>query len=200
MLSIIIGSLGALYQTRIKRLLAYSTIANVGFILMGIASGTIEGIEASITYTIIYMLTSLGIFTILLSIKKDNFKLKELQSLGEQNTIIAASLVILLFSTAGLPPLAGFLGKLEVIMAAISQSMYLLVIVAILMSVISTAYYIRLIQLMFFEKKEYVLGEIIVTRENILVLGVSLSFVMLLLLKAKWILEISHEIAISLIA
>lgn len=198
-LSIIIGSLGALYQTKIKRLLAYSTIANVGFILIGVATGTIEGLEAAIVYTLIYMVTNLGIFTIILCIKKDNFKLLELQNLGSKQGLIAISLIIFLFSTAGLPPLAGFIGKLEILMSAISEEMYVLVLIAIVMSVISTAYYIRLVQIMYFQDKEYVLGPIEMSLSGKITLGISLGIILSLILKPNKLLELSHELVLSLL-
>lgn len=196
--SIIIGSLGALFQKKIKRFFAYSTIANIGFVFMGLSNGTIEGIESAIVYSIIYIITNLGVFTILLSINKDNFSLSDLQSISKNNPLLAISFCILLFSTAGLPPLAGFLGKLEIFKATLSESLYLLVFIAIIISVISTAYYIRLIQIMYFQNKENLLN-ITFNTENSIVLSITIAFLLLLIFKFSWILLIAHDITLYLI-
>lgn len=203
-LSIVIGSLGALYQTKIKRFFAYSTIANVGFILMGLASGTIEGIEASIVYTIIYMITNLGLLLMVLGLcpNGDSPELKEIQEIGITKGV---AFTILLFSTAGLPPLAGFIGKLGVFISAINEEMYLLVTIAILMSVISTAYYIRLIKIIFFESKIIVPdqrdgteSEMTINLSNIYI-GISLIIISTLILNPSKLLEIGHNVTINLI-
>lgn len=153
--SMLIGSFAALYQTKIKRLLAYSSIGHIGYLLMGLASGTLESFEGLLLYLIIYIVMTAILFNIILNIRdqKTNAKVKYITHLGafiKFNPLIAMSIMITFFSMAGIPPLAGFCGKFYLFFSAISAEMYFLAIVGVLTSVVSAFYYIRIIKILYF--------------------------------------------------
>jgi NADH-quinone oxidoreductase subunit N len=155
-LSLIVGTFGALYQQKVKRLYAYSTINHVGFMLLGLSTVSVEGLEASLFYLIVYLILSLTLFLILLSIRKsvDNRKivyLNQFSMLLRNNSILAFIFALNLFSIAGIPPLIGFYSKYYIMLAAFKSHYYFMAVIAIFLSVISAVYYIRLIVLMFFE-------------------------------------------------
>lgn len=159
-LSIIIGTLGALYQTKLKRLLAYSAISHVGFLLIAFASFNTWSIFSLTFYLIVYILISLNIFSVLLVLRKidNNLKIKkinELVILFKSNPLLAINFCFILFSIAGIPPLMGFYSKLYVFISAIKSEIYLIALIAAIFSVIASMYYIRLIKLMFFKNFEY---------------------------------------------
>jgi len=159
-LSIIVGTLGALYQVKIKRLLAYSAISHVGFLLIGFSSLNTMSLFAMFFYIIVYILISINLFTIILSIRKQDNNLKfkkinELAILFKSNKLLAINFSIILFSIAGIPPLVGFYSKLYIFISAIKSQIYLVAIIAAIFSVIASMYYIRLIKLMFFKTFDY---------------------------------------------
>ena len=143
-LSIIIGSLGAINQTKIKRLLAYSAIAHIGFMLMGLGIGTWEGYVATLMYAIIYMIMTLNTFTILLN--NGYTYITEFGGLSRFNPVLALTLALAFLSVAGIPPLAGFLSKYIVLLAVVDQGIYLFPLLAIVASVIGGFYYIRVVK------------------------------------------------------
>lgn len=153
--SLILGSIAAMAQQKLKRLLAYSSISHVGFMLIGFCCGTIEGIQALLIYIVIYMIMSCGFFSIALSLydKKGLFceSIHDFRLLGKTNPILAFTFTIILFSMAGIPPLAGFCSKFYLFFASLSSSLYVLAFVGIITSVISCFYYIRFIRIMYFE-------------------------------------------------
>ncbi|MAH78766.1 MAG: NADH-quinone oxidoreductase subunit NuoN [Rickettsiales bacterium] len=152
--SMIVGSLGALQQTEIKRLLAYSTINHVGFMLIGLVPGTEDGIIAICIYLMLYLLMNLGVFIIILNLKRDNVNvtsLKDLSGYFNNNQFMTFCMAVFMFSMAGIPPLSGFLGKLIVLNVAIDNNLIFLAIVGVLSSVIAAFYYLRIIKLMFFD-------------------------------------------------
>lgn len=158
--SLLIGITGALYQSKFKRLLAYSAIAHIGFLLLGYSSLTNFGLFALFFYLIAYMLMSLNVFTILLTLRKINNnlalkKINEITLLFKSNPLLAVSFAVVLFSVAGIPPLLGFYSKLFVFIAAIFSNLYNIVIVAALLSVVASLYYIRLIKLLFFKNFDF---------------------------------------------
>ena len=156
--SVLIGSFVALKQRKIKRLIAYSAISHVGYLLIAFATGTFIGIQALFFYIIIYMITGISIWVILLSTKLLNDKqnngqnLVDLSSLVNTNPLLAITFAITIFSLAGVPPLAGFYAKMQIFLASIESSMYIVSIIGIMSSVISTFYYIRVIKILYFEK------------------------------------------------
>lgn len=158
--SLIIGVFGALYQTKIKRLLAYSGISHVGFLLISLAIISIESFFSFLFYICIYMILSLNIFALLLSFRKwsTNLKFKKINEivyLFRSNKSISIIFAISLFSLAGIPPLVGFYSKFYVFMAGLQNNYFLIIIIAAIFSVISSMYYIRLIKLLFFRSYDY---------------------------------------------
>lgn len=150
-LSILIGSILAIKQNRIKRLLAYSAISHIGYILIGFIAGNIEGIQAVFFYLIIYIITNICIWGNLLGIKKIKF-ISELKNLFLTNPFLVFTLLISFFSLAGVPPLAGFLAKFFVFISTIESNLYLILLFSVFLSTISTFYYLRLIKIITFEK------------------------------------------------
>ncbi len=155
-ISLILGSIAAVNQNNIKRLLAYSSISHMGFILIGILTGNELGIKSAQLYISIYMVSILGIFTCLLCLKNkvNGIYLENIKSysgLLKKDSFLSFSFAIFLFSLAGLPPLSGFFGKLYILISAIESHLYLLAVIAIMTSIISAFYYLRIIKVMFFD-------------------------------------------------
>jgi NADH-quinone oxidoreductase subunit N len=148
LLSIIVGSLGAINQTKIKRLLAYSAIGHMGFMLIGLSTGALDGLFATFIYIIIYMITSFNTFAFVLSFTSSNSTsfISQLGGLSRLNPVLAFTFTLGLFSMAGIPPLAGFFSKYLVLLSAFHQQLYFVAFIAILFSVIASFYYIRLIR------------------------------------------------------
>lgn len=154
-LSIIVGSLGALYQEKLKRIIAYSAINHIGFVLLGLSSGTFNGFFSSFLYLFIYSLISLNLFIIMFSLKNSNGtimnKLNNLIYLKKSNPTLAFSFAILLFSLAGIPPLMGFFNKLFILLSlSLTNNLYFLLIIVVFSS-ISSFYYIRMIKMLLFD-------------------------------------------------
>jgi NADH-quinone oxidoreductase subunit N len=152
--SMLIGSLAAIGQTSIKRLLAYSSIANVGFILIGLAAGTEYGVSSVLIYLAIYVVMTLGSFAVVLAMRRKDEMDETIQSLAglsQTNLPMAVAFAALLFSMAGIPPLAGFFAKFYVFDAAVKAGLTPLVIVGVLASVIGAFYYLRVVKIMFFD-------------------------------------------------
>jgi NADH-quinone oxidoreductase subunit N len=158
--SMLFGAIAAIGQTNLKRLVAYSSIGHVGYALAGLATGTNDGIQNSVIYINIYILMNLGLFSCLLMMKRNNEyyeNIEDLSGLSKNHPLLSLSLLIILFSLAGIPPLAGFFAKLYIFKSVIEQSMYFLAIVGLLSTVIAAFYYLRLIKIMYFdeEKEKY---------------------------------------------
>ena len=145
--SILFASVAALYQDKIKRLLAYSGIAHMGYVMLAASSNSIEGFFAAYYYLLVYSFTGLGIFVILLSVRKytNYLKIKSLSdfsSLFRNNPAVALSFSVFMFSLAGIPPLAGFFSKLFVFLSLIKVGSYLASVIVIVTSVVSAVYYL----------------------------------------------------------
>ena len=152
--SMVIGALAAIAQTNIKRMLAYSSIGHVGVILLALACGTAEGIEAALIYLAIYFVMSLGTFGIVLCMRRDGVmleNLKDFSGLAKTNPVLGLSLCIFMFSLAGVPPFAGFFGKFYVFMAAVDAGLLWLALLGVAASAISAFYYLRLIKIIYFD-------------------------------------------------
>lgn len=151
--SLIVGSLGAIKQTEIKRLLAYSSIGHIGFVIFGLSAISLSGIRSCVIYMIIYSFLTIGNFgflTLILS-KKETYQIKSFAGLAKTNPIMALFFAILMFSTAGIPPLAGFFAKFYVILATIKSGYIVTSTIAVLFSVISAYYYLRIVKIMYFD-------------------------------------------------
>ena len=152
--SMILGAVAAIVQKNIKRLLAYSSIGHVGYALAGVATGVISGYESSIIYISIYVVMNIGAFSCLYLLKKDGEyreNISDLSGLSKKQPLLAISFLIILFSLAGIPPLAGFFAKFYVFTAVIEQKMYALAIIGLLTTVISAFYYLRIIKIIYFD-------------------------------------------------
>ncbi len=155
--SMLFGAIAAIGQTNLKRLIAYSSIGHVGYILAGLATGSNDGIQSSITYIIIYIIMNLGLFACLLMMKRNDEyyeNIDDLSGLSKNHPLLSLSLLIILFSLAGIPPLAGFFAKFYIFKSVLEQSMYFLAIVGLLSTVIAAFYYLRIIKIMYFDNEK----------------------------------------------
>ncbi|MDP1707595.1 MAG: NADH-quinone oxidoreductase subunit NuoN [Gammaproteobacteria bacterium] len=156
-LTIAAGNIIAIAQTNIKRMLAYSTIAHVGFLLLGILSGTLNGYSASMFYVIVYALMSMGGFGMIILLSRAGFeadKLDDFKALNQRSPWFAFMMLILMFSMAGVPPTVGFYAKLAVLQAVVDADLLWLAVVAVIFSVIGAYYYLRIIKLMYFDQSD----------------------------------------------
>jgi NADH-quinone oxidoreductase subunit N len=154
--SMILGAVAAIGQTNIKRLIAYSSIGHIGYALAGISTGTVTGYSSSVAYISIYVIMNLGVFGCIFLMKKDGKyceDIKDLAGISKQNPLLAISFLIIMFSLAGIPPLAGFFAKFYVFMSVIESGMYTLAIVGLLSTVISAFYYLRIIKIIYFDEE-----------------------------------------------
>jgi len=153
--SMILGAVAAIGQSNIKRLMAYSSIGHMGYALAGLAVGTNAGIQSTIIYLTIYLVMNLGAFGCILMMKRENIfyeNINDLSGLSKNHPMLALSFLIILFSLAGIPPLAGFFAKFYVFMAVIEVKMYALAIIGLLTTVVSAFYYLRIIKVIYFDK------------------------------------------------
>ncbi len=153
-LTLIVGNVVAIVQSNLKRMLAYSTIGNVGFILLGFVAGTSSGYTASLYYTLVYVLVALGSFGVILLASRKGFeadKLDHYKGLYQRDPLLALVMMALMFSTAGVPPFVGFWAKLRIIQALWETNHPGLVVVAVVMSVVGAFYYMRVVKLMYFD-------------------------------------------------
>jgi NADH-quinone oxidoreductase subunit N len=156
-LSMGLGNIIAIAQSNIKRMLAYSTISHVGFILLGILAGSKAGYSASMFYTIVYSIMSMGGFGMVLLMSRAGFeadRLEDYKGLNERSPWFAFMMLILMFSMAGVPPTVGFYAKLSVLQAVVGADITWLAVVAVIFSIIGVFYYLRIIKLMYFDKPE----------------------------------------------
>ena len=150
-----LGAFAAIGQRNIKRLMAYSSIGHMGFALVGLAAGTEQGVQGVIVYLAIYLVMTLGTFAVVLSLRRDGKMVEDiaqLAGLSRTNPLMALALAVLLFSLAGIPPLAGFFAKFYVFLAAIEAGLYPLAVIGVLLSVVGAFYYLRIVKLMYFDE------------------------------------------------
>ena len=153
--SMILGAVAAIGQTNIKRLMAYSSIGHMGYALAGLATGTNEGIQSTIIYLTIYLVMNLGGFACIFMMKRENIfyeNINDLSGLSKNHPVLAFAFLIILFSLAGIPPLAGFFAKFYVFMAVIEAKMFTLAIIGLVTTVVSAFYYLRIIKIIYFDK------------------------------------------------
>ena len=153
--SMLLGAFAAIGQNNIKRLMAYSSIANIGFALVGLAANSVEGTQGVIIYMAIYVVMTLGTFACILSMRRNEVaveEISELSGLARTNLPMAFALMVLMFSLAGIPPLVGFFAKYYVFLAAINAGLYPLAVIGVVASVVGAYYYLRVIKVMFFDE------------------------------------------------
>jgi len=155
--SMIFGAVAAIGQKNLKRLVAYSSIGHMGYVLAGLSVGTNQGIQSAITYMTIYLVMNLAFFSCLFMLRRNEEyfeKIEDLSGLSKNHPILSFSLMVILFSLAGIPPLAGFFAKFYIFMAVIEKSMYFLAIVGLLSTVIAAFYYLRIIKIIYFDPEK----------------------------------------------
>ena len=153
--SMLLGSFAAIGQRNFKRLMAYSSIGHMGFALVGLAAGTFEGVQGVLVYMAIYITMTLGTFAVILSMRRDGGMVEsidQLAGLARTHPTMAFLLAMLLFSMAGVPPLAGFFAKFYVFVAAIKAGLYVLAVIGVLASVVGAYYYLAIVKIMYFDE------------------------------------------------
>lgn len=162
-LSLVVGNLTAIMQTNFKRMLAYSTIAHMGFVLLGLASGSTDGVSqvnasaygSSLFYMVTYVLTTLGSFGVIMLMSREGFEcetIEDLKGLNRHSPLLAGVLLVIMFSLAGIPPLVGFYAKLMVLQAVIQSGMVWLAVLAVVFSLIGAFYYLRVVKVVYFDE------------------------------------------------
>lgn len=199
--SMLLGSIVALSQDRIKRLLAYSAIGHIGYVLIALSTGTPEGVRGLLIYAIIYIIMSACFFTVLLALRKKDLTgqvvfIKELRSLYKVNPVLSITLAIVLFSMAGIPPLAGFFSKLYVFLPAIHEGLFAVVIIGIIGSVISAVYYLWLVKIMYFEKTDIWASFEQIDKQKAVILGITLFLLLFFFLYPSPLILMTHKAAL----
>lgn len=202
-ISIVIGTFGALYQIKIKKLLAYSAISHIGFLLIGFSSLNSLSLFAMFFYIIIYIIISLNIFGLILVLRKqdNNLKFKKINEfiiLFKSNKLLAINFCIILFSIAGIPPLVGFYSKFYIFVSAIKSEIYLVAIIAAIFSVIASLYYIRLIKLMFFKTFDYWTFLVEIPKKNSILISITFFFNILFFTYPEFIVIFLYNIILKL--
>ena len=209
--SMLLGSFAGLAQHRIKRLLAYSSIGHVGYLLISFCCGTLEGLQGLAIYLVIYIVVTVNIFAVVMTpLRRAPHSTQQHQGVGrikyttdlamlaKSNPLLAATLTVAVFSLAGIPPLAGFYGKAFLFWAALSSSQYLLALVGILTSAISCFYYIRIVKIMYFEAPQNWLSFSRLSKESSLVLALTTFFIVALMAYPYPLYVASHKVALAL--
>nr|QIA60300.1 NADH dehydrogenase subunit 2 [Herbertus dicranus]QIA60340.1 NADH dehydrogenase subunit 2 [Herbertus ramosus] len=197
--SMILGALAAMAQNKVKRLLAYSSIGHVGYLLIGFSCGTIEGIQSLLIGTFIYVLMTVNAFAMVLALRQNRFKyIADLGALAKTNPILAITLSITMFSYAGIPPLAGFCSKFYLFFAALGCGAYLLALIGVVTSVISCFYYIRFVKIMYFDTPETWILYKPMDREKSLLLAITVFFITSFFLYPSPLFLVTHQMALCL--
>ncbi len=204
-LSLAVGCFSAIYQKNIRRFLAYSSIANVGFLLMALSTGTLEGLQSFFFYSISYVITLICFFSAYLSLRKHKTfnsdslieYLSEFGFLYKANPLLAISLAISLFSMAGVPPLLGFFGKYYVFTALIQNSMHFVFIVSVFLSTVSAFYYLRCIKLMYFDTKKVWPFFSPMSRDLALITSITIFVLVFFLAHPSYLLLIASKLSLS---
>ncbi|TBW36949.1 NADH-quinone oxidoreductase subunit NuoN [Siculibacillus lacustris] len=197
--SMVLGAFAGIGQKNIKRLMAYSSIGHMGYALVGLAAGTAEGVQGVAIYLAIYVVTTLGTFAMILAMRRDGHPVEEigdLAGLSRSRPLVAAGFALLLFSLAGIPPLAGFFGKLYVFMAAVHAGLIPLAILGVIASVIGAYYYIRIVKVIYFD--EPVAGLDPLSIEQSVVFGVASLFVLVFIVFGNGLVTAADAAAKSL--
>ena len=195
--SMVVGAFAGLAQNNIKRLLAYSSIGNMGYALIGLVAASPEGVSAVMLYLIIYMFMTAGVFAIVLSMRRGDLmvtQVKDLAGLSQTRPVMAYAMAVLMFSMSGIPPLAGFFGKLAVFQAAISAELYVLATIGVVSSVVAAFYYLRIIKVMFFEPAEDNFNDNVPFARYV-VLGTAVAFVTLFIFAPSGLMTLVDNVS-----
>jgi NADH-quinone oxidoreductase subunit N len=199
-LSMFVGALGAIRQTNIKRLLAYSSIGHVGYMLIGIISCNINGIKSVLIYIFIYIIMSLGIFVFIMRLHKKNVLEENISSfagLSIRHPVLAFSIAVLMFSMAGIPPLAGFLGKFYIFVSAIEANLYSLAVAGLISSVIAAYYYLKIVKIMYFDEVNTSI-EVYSSKEMTLLFAAAIIFNLLFMFLSERFVTVANNAAKAL--
>ncbi len=180
--------------------MAYSSIGNMGYALIGVAAGTQVGVGAVVLYMIIYMIMTAGVFSVILMMRRNGIgaeDIEDLSGLSTNSPLLAAALAILLFSMAGIPPMAGFFGKLLIFNAAVSAGMFNLAVLGVLASVVAAFYYLRIIKVMYFDEAVDPFDQQIAFSKRAVLL-LSVLFITLFILKPDALIATSMSAAAAL--
>ena len=167
--SMLLGAFAAIGQRNIKRLMAYSSIGNIGYALVGLAAGTAQGVSGLLFYMAVYVPMTLGSFAVILAMRQKGQMVEEiadLSGLAKSQPWLAHIFAAILFSMAGIPPLVGFFGKWMVFAAAVDQGLYVLAVIGVVASVVSAYYYVRVIKVMFGAQKLWITSSLTRRRET----------------------------------
>jgi proton-translocating NADH-quinone oxidoreductase chain N len=203
--SMIGGSVAGLGQLRIKRLLAYSSIGHVGYLLLALSCGTLEGLQALVIYLVIYMIMTVNLFSVLLApLRRSHFDAldrvkytSDLAMVGRTNPLLGATLAVGLFSIAGIPPLAGFYSKAFLFWAAPSSSQYVGAFIGIASSVVSCFYYIRVVNVMYFQAPKTPLTFSRLSIENSYIAAITFLFLLFFMVYPSPLYTVSHRIGLA---
>ncbi|KWT92047.1 NADH-quinone oxidoreductase subunit N [Candidatus Magnetominusculus xianensis] len=182
-LTMCVGNVMALVQTNIKRMLAYSSVAHAGYALIGIIAGQPEGLSATMNYLLIYTFMNIGAFTVVLLLNTKDFKVLQISDfagLGRTHPIVGGTMLIFMFSLTGIPPMAGFIGKFYVFMSAVKSGYLWLTILAVIFSVISAFFYLRIVMYMYMKESERPGTELVHSNTLSVSLAVSAVFVLMI--------------------
>ena len=197
--SMFVGAIAAIAQKNLKRLLAYSSIGHIGYLLIGLASANSDGIKGLLIYSTIYLLMNVGIFTVILSLKtKDRYIefLSDLSGLSKKKPIYSLCIAIVMFSLAGIPPFAGFFGKFYIFISALKSDLIYLAILGVIASVISTYYYLRIIKIMYFDESE-ISYQSNLSKKSIIILSISIIAVSFFIVYPSFLINISVQVSSS---
>lgn len=207
--SLLVGSIAAINQAKLKRLLAYSSISHVGFLLLGVLTNSLLSLQATFIYLMIYIVMSINTWTLVLTVFKHGNYITQLSGLSRANPVLAMTFVLVLFSTAGIPPLAGFFSKYLILLELVNNSYYILAFIAVICSSIAGFYYLRVIKWMFFKHNTTFhlkdIGDVLypintkvtVSLTQSILLGATLWLVLTLLLFPNLLLIFSSKILVG---
>ncbi len=196
--SMLFGAISAIGQNNLKRLIAYSSISHMGYALAGLTLGTQEGINSAIIYVTIYIFMNVAFFSCLFMLKKNDIyyeNIEDLSGLSKNHPLLSFCLLIILFSLAGIPPLAGFFAKFYIFIAVIEQSMYYLAVIGLLSTVIAAFYYLRIIKIIYFDPEKIKFDQV----DNLglkISLAISTIFILIYFIYPSWLNEIIFKISI----
>nr|ACX48927.1 NADH dehydrogenase subunit 2 [Leiopathes glaberrima] len=203
--SMVVGAIGALNQTKVKRLLAYSGIGHMGFVLWGIEIGSFESVLASLVYMILYVTMSICIFAIILALGVVKNLIVEFSGLSRREPVLALTLALTLLSIAGIPPLVGFLSKWLVLLSGVVYQYYLVSILAVICSVVAGVYYVRIVKIIYFQADSSLLiGPKTLQKENrvnlrkSLLIGASLYPIGFTIVSPNLLLQVAHWATVGL--
>ncbi len=200
--SMVVGSLAGIAQDNIKRLLAYSSIGNMGYALIGVVAGGEKGIASVLVYMTIYMAMTIGTFAIIMFMRREGRateSISDLAGMSRHSPVMAYSMAALMFSMAGIPPLAGFFGKLMVFQAAVAQGYIVLAVLGIMTSVVGAYYYLRIVKVMFFDEPKEGFEKALTNSRRILLIA-SMAFILLFILYPSPLITAAQTAATSLFA